>query len=140
MGLIRKQAGLDLREKISRWRDNFLDSSPHTCNLARVNEDFTIDPSSMPRSILHKLINDPDLIIPEYILFDFSRVNYVPDVSFYGNPKDKFQDILNRLNKIDKHFINLPVLDIALNSALVNFRIERVEGEWVETHFRKSHF
>lgn len=140
MGLIRKQAGLDLREKILRWRDNFLDSSPHICNLARVNEDFTIDPSSMPRSILHKLINDPDLIIPEYILFDFSRVNYVPDVSFYGNPKDKFQDILNRLNKIDKHFINLPVLDIALNSALVNFRVERVEGEWVETHFRKSHF
>ena len=139
MGLIRKQVG-DLRKKISRWRDDFLDNSHHLPNLVRVNEDFTIDPSSMPRSILHKLINDPDLIIPEYVLFDFSKVNYTPDVSFYGDTKSKFQDILKRLNKIDKHFINLTVLDISLNSAVVNFRVERVEGEWVQTHFRKSHF
>ena len=140
MGLIRKQAGLDLRTTISKWRDDFLDNAHHSCNLVRVNEDFTIDPSSIPRSNLHKLLNNPNLIIPDYVLFDFSKVNYVPDVSFYGDPSNKFQDILNRLNKIDKHLINLTVLDIALNSALVNFRVERVEGEWIETHFRKSYF
>lgn len=136
MGLIRKQAGLDMRETILRWRDNFLENMRYSCHFTYqalpVNEDFTIDASQIPRSILQELLDDPDQIIPDYVLFDFSRLYYILDISLYADSYTKvdLQDVLNKLNKIDKHLINLTTLDISLYSLVVNFRVERVNGVW----------
>ena len=136
MGLIRKQAGLDLRTTISKWRDSFLENMHYSCWVdpkdLPVNEDSTIDASQMPRSILHELIDYPDRILPDYILFDFSKIECILSLSLCGDmyPGLKLQDVLDRLNKIDKYLTNLTVLDIALNSLVVTARVKRVNGVW----------
>lgn len=136
MGLIRKQAGFGLRKTISKWRDSFLENINYTCwadpKDLPVNEDSTIDASQMPRSILHELIDYPDRILPDYVLFDFSKIECILDLSLYEDMYSglKRQDVLDRLNKIDKYLTNLDVIDIALNSLVVNFRVKRVNGVW----------
>ena len=136
MGLIRKQAGLDLITTISKWRDSFLENMHYSCWVdpqdIPVNEDATMDSSQMPRSILHELLDYPDRIMPDYVLFDFSKIEYILDLSLYEDMYSglKRQDVLDRLNKIDKYLTNLTVLDIALNSLVVNFRVKRVNGVW----------
>lgn len=138
MGLIRKQAGLDLKKTISKWRDSFLENMHYSYwndpDDLPVNEDSTIDASQMPRSILHELIDYPDQIMPDFVLFDFSKTECVLDLSFYEDDYSglKCQDILDRLNKIDKYITNLTVLDIALNSLVVNIRVKRVDGVWLD--------
>ena len=86
----------------------------------------------MPRSILHELIDYPARILPDYVLFDFSKIECILDLSLYGDMYSglKLQEVLDRLNKIDKYLINLDVIDVALNSLVVNFRVKRVNGVW----------
>lgn len=61
MGLIRKQAGLDLRTTISKWRDSFLENTNYT---------YWVDPDELCDVFNNKklnIINVRRIIVPHHL-------------------------------------------------------------------------
>ena len=99
MGLIRKQAGLDLKVKIEKWVSEHLGSFfKHT-----IDDDYRIRVANEDDSwmVIFKLTSDEKIEVPDYISFEFNKS--IEGVFWRANT----ERIVDTLNKYSHIFYNL---------------------------------
>ena len=132
MGLIKKQAGVDLGTRIQTWVDQLYDDmgiNPQLRGMFEVDEDKIVKIKALHRSVLHKLINRGE-DLPDYILIEFDRHSQLIDLYFEGSECDITQ-IRTGLYKIGPHLKNLEKIKVSLNHQEEEYLFERFgNNEW----------
>ena len=131
MGLISRQAGVDLEMHIQMWVDQLskdLKFSPGT-GLIEIGEDKTIKIRIFHRSALRILLERRE-DIPDYILIDFDRSTQILDISF-DDPAHDIAWIRTRLYEIGPHLKNLEKIKVRVNHYQDEYLFERFgNNEW----------
>lgn len=99
MGLIRKQAGLDLKVKIEKWVSEYLGSFfKHA-----IDDDYRIKMASDDEAwmVIFKLSSEEKIEVPDYISFEFNKS--IEGVFWRVN----IERIVDTLNKYSRIFHNL---------------------------------
>lgn len=124
MGLIRKQAGVDLETRVQTWVDQLYDDmriNPQLRGMFEVSEDKVVKIKTLHRSVLHKLINRGE-DLPDYILIEFDRLSQLIDLYFENLECDT---IRTRLYKIGPHLKNLEKIKVSVNHHQEEYLFER---------------
>lgn len=124
MGLIKKQAGVDLRTRIQMWVDQLYDDmgiNPRLRGMFEVDEDKVVKIKALHRSVLHKLINRGE-DIPDYILIEFDRHSQSIDLYFENLECDT---IRTGLYKIGPRLKNLEKIKVSVNHHQEEYLFER---------------
>ena len=131
MGLISRQAGVDLEMHIQMWVDQLskdLKFGPGT-GLIEIGEDKTIKIRIFHRSALLILLERRE-DIPDYILIDFDRSTKILDISF-DDPAHDIAWIRTRLYEISPHLKNLEKIKVRVNHYQDEYLFERFgNNEW----------
>lgn len=127
MGLIRKQAGFDLKAKIEEW----IKSCPVMNMYAeqgwvKITPDYTI-------KITHSYALRPILLtegeMPDYLIFDFSDCGMILiDLPW------SYEEILKNFNKCDKYITGIKHCIVTSLSGKA-YALARYKNEWIRTHY-----
>ena len=133
MGLIRKQAGFDLRSKVQTWLDEFKKEHSWSKHSICVGDNNTIWVKSFHSHILHDLFSYQD--IPPYICFEFRLDDKpYPGIRTFDMSGEKFSfapDVLEFLNRVEIRYMYRARVTVPTGSGT---RIELIErnddGVW----------
>lgn len=133
MGLIKKQAGVDLGTRVQTWVNQLYDDMRIDPQLRGgmfvVDEDKVVKIKALHRSVLHKLINRGE-DLPDYILIEFDRLSQLIDLYFEGSECDITQ-IRTGLYKIGPHLKNLEKIKVSINQHQEEYLFQRFgNNEW----------
>ena len=135
MGLIRKQAGFDLRSKVQAWLDEFKKEHRWSGYSMHVGDNDTIWIKAFHNRILEDLFNYPD--IPPYICFEFRLDDRpAPRIWVFDMSDKKFgfaTEVIEFLNRIEIRYMYRVRVTVPARSG--GTRIECLErdvssGEW----------
>lgn len=132
MGLIKKQAGVDLNLKIEEWikKDTILEKHLKLGHLT-ITPDHRIVPDYFNDCDVVKAIVKTKGDIPEYIMFDFGNRTNMP---WFHLPWYR-EDIVENLNKCDKHLMGLDKCR-AGDIFYTLYFLERKDGKWISAQIR----
>lgn len=110
MGLIRKQLGMDITDKIDDWCENFLNLNCW-CNqvVYRGSKDNKVYVRGSELSILFDIMNEVE--IPDYILISYKRCLPGKKIGIWYEPARKTPEmIVQGLNRISNHIEGLEAI------------------------------
>ena len=133
MGLISRQAGVDLETRVQAWVNQLYDDLGFRTKtgLFEIDKNKTIKIKTLPRTILRELLERNE-DIPDYILIDFGRFVAL-DLSF-DDPTYDIDWMSSKIDKINSNIKNLRRIKIRVNHYRDEYMFTISKGKWT---FRK---
>ena len=127
MGLIRKQVGLDLKDKIEKWIDEYLGPfSRYT-----ISEDYRIKMERDDDSwyVILRLVR-PEVEIPDYISFVFNKEI---DGTLWNADIERMLDLLNKYSNLFHNLNYLTFTNYTPWQCIGKIiKISKIDGKFVE--------
>ena len=128
MGLIRKQAGFDLKAKIEEWIKSYPVMNMYAEHgWIRIASDYTIKVTH-GNTLRQILLTKGEM--PDYLIFNFLTGCSIVMIDL---PWD-YEEIIKNFNKCDKYITGI-VYCIVRSSSGITYGLVRHKNKWTKSHY-----